>query len=73
MEYHMTTAHMTHGAHQLAVGKFLSHAFNAGRLAFMLLGPVGLMLLAIFLRYTIFEYFHGDEQTLRALWHVVSP
>jgi len=43
------------------------------RLAFALFGPAGLMGIALFLRFAVFEYFHGGEQTLRALWHVLSP
>jgi len=45
---------------------------RAVRLAFILLGPAGLMMTALFLRYAVFEYFHGGEQTLRALWHAFS-
>ena len=45
---------------------------RAVRLAFMLLGPAGLMMTALFLRYVAFEYFHGGEQTLRALWHALN-
>jgi len=53
--------------------KLLSFAFHAVRWTFMLLGPVGLLALAIIVRYVVFEYFHGSDQTLRALWHALSP
>jgi len=45
---------------------------RAVRLAFILLGPAGLMLAALVLRYAVFEYFHGDDQILRALWHALG-
>jgi hypothetical protein len=45
---------------------------RAVRLAFILLGPAGLMMTALVLRYVVFEYFHGDDQTLRALWHALG-
>ena len=51
--------------------RILSLAGNVVRLAFVLLGPVGLLALAILVRYAVFEYFHGSEQTLRALWQAV--
>jgi hypothetical protein len=51
----------------------LSLAERAVRMAFMLLGPVGLVMVAILLRYAIFEYFHGGEQGLRALWQTFRP
>jgi hypothetical protein len=51
----------------------LALVVRAARLVFVLLGPAGLMMAALFLRYVVFEYFHGGEQTLRALWHVLRP
>jgi len=65
----MTTVHMSDAFHGSGLRKALSVAGNAARMAFMLLGPVGVLALAILVRYAVFEYFHGDEQTLRALWH----
>lgn len=68
----MTTAHMSYAFHGSGLRKVLSFAGNAARVAFMLLGPVGLLALAILVRYAVFEYFHGGEQTLRALWHALG-
>ena len=60
----MTTAEIRIAAHGplVVVGR-------AVRLVFILFGPAGLMMTALFLRYVVFEHFHGGEQTLRALWH----
>ncbi len=69
----MATTHMSHEIHLPRFGKVLAPIVNIGRVAFMLLGPVGLLALAIIGRYAVFEYFHGSEQTLRALWHVFCP
>jgi len=65
----MTTAHMTDGFRAPIFGRALSGALKAARVAFMLLGPVGLLAVAIIVRYVVFEYFHGGDETLRALWH----
>ena len=48
-------------------------ARRVARTSFMLLGPVGLVMVAIFLRYAIFEYFHGGGPALRALWDAFRP
>ena len=69
----MAIVHMSHELHPPRTGKFLASIVDIGRVAFMLLGPVGLLALAIIGRYAVFEYFHGSEQTLRALWHVFCP
>jgi hypothetical protein len=67
----MAVDYMTPGVRRPS--KPLSLAFNAVRWAFMLLGPLGLLALAIIARHVVFEYFHGSEETLRALWHALSP
>jgi hypothetical protein len=64
---------MTIAAIRLPEHGLLALLARAVRLAFVLLGPAGLMMAALFLRYVVFEYFHGGEQTLRALWHVLRP
>jgi hypothetical protein len=68
----VTTAHMTDGFRAPIFGRVLSGALKAARVAFMLLGPVGLLAVAIIVRYVVFEYFHGGDETLRALWHALG-
>ena len=65
----MTIVHTSDAFVGSGLRKALSFAGGAARGAFTLLGPVGLLLLVLVLRYTVFEYFHGGEQTLRDLWH----
>jgi hypothetical protein len=61
------------GHHWPSLGKVLSLVAETGRMALMLLGPVGLVMVAVFLRYAIFENFHGGKQVLRALWDAFRP
>jgi hypothetical protein len=42
------------------------------RLALALFVPASLMMAALVLRYAVFEHFHGGEQALRSLWHVLG-
>jgi hypothetical protein len=67
----MAVIQMTHQSNLSSLGKAVSFVLKASRVAFLLLGPVGLMLLAILGCYAVLDYFHGDEQTLRALWNAV--
>jgi hypothetical protein len=69
----MTIAPMLGGLHWPRLSKLLSFITELGRIAFILLGPVGLVMVAIFLRYAIFEYFHSGEQVLHALWQTIRP
>ena len=45
---------------------------KAVRLVLGLLVSAGVVVAALFLRYAVFEYFHGGGQALRALWHALQ-